>query len=116
MHGYGSVSLRLYSADHGISFRFYIKLICNGVGRKQSHGISGKKFKLRIAGHGTKNRHTQLSFYRIFAQAADERKIFLISGKTAVCPEVGKALIHNADQVDGADSSCFGLVRRLITR
>ena len=103
VHGNRCVSLIPHRADHGADARIYIELISHTSSRHQIHRVTDQKFKLRVAGHGTKYRHAELSFYGVLRQAVEKREIIDICRKISVHRQIGKTLVHDTDNIRRLD-------------
>ena len=115
MHGDSRVSLVFHRADHGADAGIYIELVSDAASRHQVHGITDQELKLRVAGHRAEHRHAEFSLYGILRQTVEEREILCIRRKFPIHRQVGKALVHDADDVGRLDRiSRFHRGRRLL--
>ena len=108
MHGDSRVSLVFHRADHGADAGIYIELVSDAASRHQ-------ELKLRVAGHRAEHRHAEFSLYGILRQTVEEREILCIRRKFPIHRQVGKTLVHDADDVGRLDRiSRFHRGRRLL--
>ncbi len=102
VHEHGLIPQRLHLGAQIGHPRRHVHLEGHGAVRQEGHGVPCEEFKLGIGRGAPEHRGVGRPLHRVLRQAMEKGHGVLVGLQTKGLREIGKGLVHNDDQVDGA--------------